>query len=78
VKNNSNEPGLLPAGRAGRWWVLLLAVLLAVGVGIAHLIQWQRGLRGHELLQFFTIYLAVPLAAAMLLLFAYLRQPPRR
>jgi len=49
-----------------------------VGVGIAHLIQWQHGLRGHELLQFFTIYLAVPLALGMLLLFAYLRQPPQR
>lgn len=71
-------PGLLPAGRAGRWWMLLLAVLLVVGVGLAHLIQWQRGLRGHELLQFFTVYLALPLAAGMLLLFAYLRQPPGR
>jgi len=78
MSDDSNKPGLLPAGRAGRWWLLLLAVLLVVGVGIAHLIQWQHGLRGHELLQFFTIYLAVPLALGMLLLFAYLRQPPQR
>lgn len=77
MSQEDKQQGLLPAGRAGRWWVLLLAVLLVAGVGIAHLIQWRHGLRGHELLQFFTIYLAVPLAAGMLLLFAYLRLPPR-
>jgi hypothetical protein len=53
-------------------------VVLVIGAGVAHLIQWRNGLRGHELLEFFTIYLALPMAAGILLLFAYLRNPPGR
>jgi len=68
---------VLPPSRARRWWVLALALLLVAGAGGVHLWQWLDGLRGHELLEFFTFYLALPLAAGMLLLFAYLKPPGR-
>lgn len=70
-------PGILPAGRRNRWWLLLLAVLAVGAVGIVYLLKWNAGLRGFELLQFFTFYLALPLAIGLLLMFSYLRTPPR-
>lgn len=63
--------------RSRRWWVLALALLLVVGAGVLHLRQWLAGVRGHELLEYFTIWLALPLAAGMLLLFAYLKPASR-
>ena len=68
---------VLPPDRARRWWVLALALLLVVGAGAVYLKQWLHGMRGHELLEFFTFFLALPLAVGMLLLFAYLKPPGR-
>jgi hypothetical protein len=73
--SGSGRHGVLPPGRARRWWVLALALIITVCCGVAYLLGWRQGLRGHELLQFFTVYLALPMAVALLLLFAYLRHP---
>ena len=75
MADREKRGGVLPSGRAGRWWQLLLAVLIVGGVGVAYIIKYQAGLRGHELLQFFTVFLAVPLAVGLLVLFAYLKNP---
>jgi len=72
--DNDRKPGLLSAGHARRWWLLALALLLVIGAGVMHLVQWHQGLRGHELLEYFTLYLALPLAVGILLMFAYLRR----
>lgn len=77
VNDSHQPPGILPAGRRKRWWLLLLAMLVVCAVGVVYLLKWNAGLRGFELLQFFTFYLAVPLASGLLLMFAYLRTPPR-
>lgn len=66
---------LLSSGRAHRWWLLMLATLLVLGVGLAYFIAWRRGLVGLELLGFFSLYLAMPLTIGLLLLFAYLKVP---
>jgi len=65
--------GLTSPDRKQRLWQLVGAVLIVLAVGVAYLLKWQNGLRSVELLQFFTIYLSVPLAVGLLLLFAYLR-----
>jgi len=64
---------LFSPDRKHRLWQLVAAVLIVLAVGVAYMLKWQNGLQGIELLQFFTFYLAVPLAVGLLLLFAYLR-----
>jgi len=75
MADDKRSGGILPSGRAGRWWQLLLAVLIVAAVGVGYIWKFNTGARGHELLQFFTIYLAVPLAIGLLTLFAYLKNP---
>jgi predicted transporter len=57
--------------------MLLIATLLAVGTGIAYLMQWQSGQRGPDLLGFVAIYLTLPLCLSIAFLFAYLKAPSR-
>lgn len=68
-----------PAPRRFAWHgaALLTAALLAVASGAAYLWQWQLGLRGVDLLRFVSLYLCLPLAASLLLLFAALQQRRR-
>ena len=62
------------AGAQPRWrpLALFLAALLAVGAGTLYLVEWLKGLRGAELLEFTTIYLCFPLGLSLLLLFSAL------
>ena len=73
--SGAGKPPMLPPGRARRWWALVTALILSGGCGVLYVLQWTAGLRGHVLLEFFTFYLALPLAAAVLLLFIYFYDP---
>jgi hypothetical protein len=69
--------GLLSPDRTRRWWMLALALVLTVGVALAYYLRSRGSASGQELLEFFTVWLAVPLGVGLLLLFAYLRPPKR-
>lgn len=62
-----------PSGRC-RGWLLALAALLALTAGGLYFWQWQRGLRGVDLLGFTSLYVCLPLALSLLLLFAALQR----
>jgi hypothetical protein len=70
--------GVLEPRRAGKWWLLLLALLCVLGAGLAYGWQWRAGLRGVDLLGFTAKWLCGPFAAGLLLLFAYFKPPARR
>jgi hypothetical protein len=55
-------------------WLLVLAVILALAGGGVYLSQWLGGVRGFELIEFTSLYVALPLALSVVLLFAYLRK----
>ena len=54
-------------------WMLVVATVLAVGSGGAYFWNFFHGLRGEELLEFTTIFVAVPLGLSLILLFKYLK-----
>ena len=58
-------------------WLLVLAVILALAGGGIYLAQWLNGVRGYELIEFTSLYVALPLALSVILLFAYLRNPSK-
>jgi hypothetical protein len=70
--------GVLASGRAGRWWLLALALACELGAGLAYGWEWRAGVRGVELLGFTAKWLCGPFALGLLLLFAYFRPPARR
>ena len=62
--NGTSKPG----------WLLLVATVLAVGAGGAYFWKYFSGLRGADLLEFATFYVAVPLGVSLILLFQYLKK----
>lgn len=58
-------------------WLLFVAALIAVAAGAAYLTAWMRGLRETELLGFTAIWVAIPLAVSLILMFSYLNRPAR-
>ncbi len=75
---DGQRTSVLDPRRAGKWWLLTLALLCVLGAGIAYAWQWRAGVRGVELLGFTAKYLCAPFAAGLLLLFAYFTPPRRR
>lgn len=70
---------VLDPSRARRWPWIALALLCIVPAGGAYLWQFTRGgLRGTELLEFAAQWVALPLAAGLLFLFAYLNPAKQR
>lgn len=65
------------AGRGGKVWLLVLAALIAVAAGAAYLWKWQQGLRGPDLLGFTSLWVALPLALALILMFSYFNKPKK-
>ncbi len=55
-------------------WLLLVATMLAVGAGGAYFWKYFGGLRGEGLLEFATLYVALPLGLSLILLFQYLKK----
>ena len=68
-----------PAARERRRpaWLLLSAALIALAAGGAYLWRWQQGARGVDLLGFTSVWVALPLALALVLLFAYFSRSGR-
>lgn len=73
---NQRRPAARGRGRPG--WLLLIAAVLALAAGGAYLWQWRQGLRGVDLLGFTSVWVALPLALALILMFAYFSRPARR
>jgi hypothetical protein len=69
---------LLDPKRARRWPWLILAVLFIVPAGTAYFVHYFQGLRGPDLVDFATQWVAAPLAVGLLLLFAYLNPARQR
>jgi hypothetical protein len=64
---------VLDPRRAKRWPLLALSLLCIVPAGGAYIWQFAQGLRGSDLLGFAAAWVAVPLGAGLLFLFAYLK-----
>lgn len=77
-ERTSRRNSVLEPRRAGKWWLLLLALLLVLGAGLAYGQRWQAGVRGVELLEFTAKWLCAPFAVGLLVLFAYFKPPARR
>ncbi|HES58639.1 MAG TPA: hypothetical protein ENO21_04335 [Firmicutes bacterium] len=65
-------------GRGRPVWLLVVAAVLAVAAGAAYLWKWQQGLRGVDLLGFTSLWVALPLALALILMFFYFSKPKAR
>lgn len=59
-------------------WLLISSATLAVLAGGAYLWKWLAGVRGADLLGFTALWIAVPLALSMILMFFYFNQSARR
>ena len=68
---------LLDPGRARRWPLLVLALLVIIPAAVAYFWQYAHDVRGPALVGFAAEWVAIPLAVGLLLLFAYLNKPPR-
>jgi TRAP-type C4-dicarboxylate transport system permease small subunit len=64
--------------RARPTWLLVASAVIAVAAGGAYLWKWQQGLRGTDLLGFTALWVAVPLALSLILMFFYFNKPVRK
>ena len=70
MEEQKDKPQSAPAG-GGSPWLLVVAALIALAAGGTYLWKWQLGVRGADLLGFTSLWVALPLALSLILMFSH-------